>query len=90
VYLFLVVEALHGDRPSAKIPTVLFPAAAPHREVAVDAPPALTAQPEYVYLLRVVDAQKPLTPVPPNAKIPNVPSSAAVMLLLNALIGEGP
>jgi hypothetical protein len=26
----------------------------------------------------------------PKAKMPNVPSCAAVMLLLNALIGDGP
>jgi hypothetical protein len=36
----------------------------------------------------VVDPE--LLAVLPNAKIANVPTSTAVMLLLNALIGDGP
>jgi hypothetical protein len=53
---------------------VLFPVAAPSAVACVAAPPALTTQPEYVYLLRVVDRLK-LTQ--PNAKIPTVLLPAA-------------
>jgi hypothetical protein len=68
------------------MPTVLLPVAEPHEDAVVAAPPALTTSPEYVYLLRVVTRE----PVVPNANMPTVPSSTAVMLLLNALIGDGP
>jgi hypothetical protein len=67
---------------------VLFPAAEPTLDAAVAAPPALTTQPEYVYLSRVVVGE--IAALSPSANIPNVPSTAAVMLLLNALIGDGP
>ena len=88
VYLFRVAERVVATQPSAKIPTVLLPVAEPLFEAAVAAPPAPTTQPEYVYLFRVVVAA--LEEFRPKANIPNVPSSTAVMLLLNALIGEGP
>jgi hypothetical protein len=42
-----------------------------------------------VYLLRVVVPHGEAA-VDPSANIPNVPSNTAVMLLLNALIGDGP
>jgi hypothetical protein len=73
VYLLRVVERV-GEYPSAKIPTVLLPAAEPAVETAVDAVAAETTHPEYVYLLRVV---VPLPPklVGPNAKIANVSGS---------------
>ena len=78
--------------PIAKIPAVLLPAAAPAYDVKVAAVAAPTAQLEYVYLLRVVLPVVLPQPnaIAPNANIANVPSSAAVMLLLNALIGDGP
>ena len=69
------------------MPLVLLPAAEPQNDAAVAAPPALTTSPEYVYLFRVT------TPVPlalPSAKMPKTPSLVAVMLLLNALNGDGP
>jgi hypothetical protein len=55
VYLLRVVELAQDTIPSANTPTVLFPAAEPNPEAAVAAPPAETTQPEYVYLLRVVE-----------------------------------
>jgi hypothetical protein len=55
------------------MPTVLLPAAEPEAEAAVAAPPAPTTQPEYVYLLRVVETQG----VFPSAKIPVVLLPAA-------------
>jgi hypothetical protein len=56
--------------PSAKIPTVLFPAAAP-ADVAEDADAAdATALLEYVYLSRVEMVEKLL--LIPSAKIPTV------------------
>ena len=60
--------------PKAKIPTVLLPAAEPAFEAAVAAPPALTTQPEYVYLLRVV-TRPPA--VHPRANTPTVLLPAA-------------
>lgn len=60
----------HAVVPRAKMPTVVLPAAEPKAEATVAAPPVVTAQLEYVYLLRVVDAGD----VHPNANIPNVPS----------------
>jgi hypothetical protein len=76
VYLLRVVtRTQHGAfLPNAKIPTVLLPAAEPKREPTVAAPPALTTQPEYVYLLRVVT---PPPPTHPNAKMPTVQFPAA-------------
>jgi hypothetical protein len=60
--------------PKAKMPTVLLPVADPWHEAVVAAPPALTTQPKYVYLLRVVE---PALLTEPNAKIPNVLLPAA-------------
>jgi hypothetical protein len=57
------------------IPKMPFDAAAPKYEAAVAAPPALTTQPAYVYLLRVVRATQPV--VRPNANIPTVLLPAA-------------
>jgi hypothetical protein len=71
VYLLRVVEMMQAAIPNANIPTVLLPAAAPDLLTAVAALPALTTQPEYVYLLRVVEAQGAF----PNANIPKVPSA---------------
>jgi hypothetical protein len=74
VYLLrVVVELLLASRPNAKMPTVLLPAAEPASEATVAAPPALTTSPEYVYLLRVVDAQG----ARPKAKMPTVLLPAA-------------
>jgi len=66
VYLLRVVEREQAAYPKAKIPTVLFPAADPYLDVAVDAVADEFTHPEYVYLLRVVDELG----VCPNAKIP--------------------
>jgi hypothetical protein len=63
VYLLRVVEAV-GLLPSAKIPTVLLPAAAPADEHAVDAVAGETVQSEYVYLLRVVEPPLPSANIP--------------------------
>ena len=49
-----MVEPAPLAYPSAKIPIVLLPAAEPPYEATVAAPPALTKQPEYVYLSRAV------------------------------------
>jgi hypothetical protein len=46
VYLFRVVEELQAEHPNAKMPTVLFPAAEPQADVAVDAVAAPTTSPE--------------------------------------------
>ena len=50
------------------MPIVLFPAAEPKPEAVVAAPPVLTTQLEYVYLLRVVMAVQ--VPVKPSANTP--------------------
>ena len=55
-------------------PHVPLEAAEPLREATVAAPPALTTQPEYVYLLRVVVGAQALLPI---AKIPIVLLPAA-------------
>jgi hypothetical protein len=73
--------------PIWKMPAVLLPAAAPACDAADDAVADATTQPEKVYLLRVVVLEQATAP---NANIPSVASNAAVMLLLNALIGDGP
>jgi hypothetical protein len=72
--------------PIAKMPTVLFPAAEPQIAATVAAPPALTTQPEYVYLLRVVT--KPPA-VCPSAKMPTVLFPAAE-LLFDAAVAAPP
>ena len=54
-------------------PDVPLEAAEPYREAAVAAPPALTTQPEYVYLSRVVEIAGAF----PNAKMPTVLLPAA-------------
>jgi hypothetical protein len=73
--------------PNAKMPVVLVPAAEPPFDAAVAAPPAETTHPEYVYLLRVVEATDDICP---SANMAKLPSADGVTLLLNALIGEGP
>jgi hypothetical protein len=74
VYLLRVVEALGVD-PKAKIPRVSLPAAAPSFEAQLAAVADVLVQPEYVYLLRVVE------PVDvgdaPKAKMPTVAFPAA-------------
>jgi hypothetical protein len=54
-------------------PLVPFEAAEPRCDAAVAAPPALTTQPEYVYLSRVVEALGAF----PSAKMPTVLLPAA-------------
>ena len=73
--MFRVVESAHEENPKANMPTVLFPAAELLRDGAVEAVPALTTQPEYVYLLRVVVPLKQASA--PNANIPTVLLPAA-------------
>jgi hypothetical protein len=60
------------------MPTVLFPVAEPPKVPTVEAVPALTTQPEYVYLLRVVETMQAAYP---NAKIPTVLLPAAAPAL---------
>ena len=55
------------------MPRVLLPAAEPVFDPAVEAVAAALTSPEYVYLLRVVEA----LPVNPNAKMPTVLLPAA-------------
>jgi len=64
MYLFRVVDA----EPKAKIPMVLFPAATPERDAALEAVADWLTQVEKIYKFLVVVAE-----LPPNAKIPKVP-----------------
>lgn len=76
VYLFLVVVATHPlDAPKAKIPRVLFPAAAPLlvATLAAATPLAVDVHVAYVYLLRVVETHNAF----PKAKMPRVLFPAA-------------
>jgi hypothetical protein len=77
VYLLRVVEG-QGANPKANIPTVALPAAEPRHEAALAAVAEAFTQPEYVYLLRVVEAPTPQTY--PKANMPTVALPAAAPL----------
>ena len=62
--------------PKAKIPIVLFPAAAPFDEETLAAVATALTSPEYVYLLRVVEPA-PHEEAEPNANMPIVLLPAA-------------
>ena len=62
--------------PKAKIPIVLFPAAAPAVDAALAAVATALTSPEYVYLLRVVEPA-PHEEAEPNANMPIVLLPAA-------------
>jgi len=74
VYLLRVVDPVKHDKfPNANMPTVEFPTAAPHLLDELAAVADVLVQPEYVYLLRMVDAAV----VYPRANIPTVDVPAA-------------
>ena len=75
--------------PNAKIPAVAFPVADPEHDATLAAAAAAFTSPEYVYLLRVVEAPA----VFPKAKIPRValpaadcPHAPAVAAVATALV----
>jgi hypothetical protein len=86
VYLFRVVCGFGPQQeqtaPNAKIPTVALPVAAPPYVASLAAVADALVQPEYVYLLRVVEMTPPALP---KAKIPTVELPAADPLHVPAL-----